>query len=67
VTKDEMVSVIREAGYPIMIFDGQPHIPPYIEKLVLMSYAIGYANRGSENKISPDLQNTAKLPVKGAV
>ena len=50
-----------------MIFDGQPHIPPYIEKLVLMSYAIGYANRGSENKISPDLQNTAKLPVKGAV
>jgi hypothetical protein len=57
-TKEEMVSVIKEAGYPIIMYDGQPHIPPYIEKLILMSYAMGFANRAREDaqkKNSPDL------------
>jgi hypothetical protein len=48
-TKEEMVSVIKEAGYPIIMYDGQPHIPPYIEKLILMSYAMGFANRVKED------------------
>lgn len=48
-TKEEMVSVIKEAGYPIIMYDGQPHIPAYIEKLILMSYAMGFASRVRED------------------
>jgi hypothetical protein len=52
-TKDEMADIAKEAGYPLFVHRGQIHIPPYIEKLMLLAYEKGQRDKEQELTKTP--------------
>ena len=40
-TREQMADIAREAGYPLFVYRGEIHIPPYIERLMLLAYKQG--------------------------
>jgi len=47
-TRDEMADIAREAGYPLFVYRGELHIPPYIEKLMRLAYEQGKKDKQEE-------------------
>jgi hypothetical protein len=40
-TKEQIYDLAKEAGYPLFVYRGELHIPPYIEKLMRLAYEQG--------------------------
>jgi hypothetical protein len=40
-TKEQIHDLAKEAGYPLFVYRGELHTPPYIEKLMRLAYEQG--------------------------
>lgn len=47
----DILTIIKQSGYPVLVYDGKPYIPPYIEKIILMAYAMGYKERPAKTDL----------------